>query len=112
MWTIRTRNYALYQLNDKYWRTNQTHLDERVHIAFICKTRNLPLPKMYLFAKCKTQFSDMGVKLWNELLASLRPTNQEIFWTKLHDISFGILADKDNYFDSQTSIIEVTNCKQ
>ena len=54
----------------------------------------------------------MGVKLWNELLASLRPTNQEIFWTKLHDISFGILADKDNYFDSQTSIIEVINCKQ
>lgn len=65
-----------------------------------------------LNAKCKTHFSDMGVRLWNELLASLRPTNQEIFWTKLHDISFGILADKDNYFDSQTSIIEVTNCKQ
>ena len=36
-----------------------------------------------LNSKCKTHFSDMGVKLWNELLASLRPTNQEIFWTKL-----------------------------
>lgn len=65
---------------------------------------------MYLFKNSELKMQNSF--FWHGCQAVEWVIYQEIFWTKLHDISFGILADKDNYFDSQTSIIEVTNCKQ
>ena len=42
-----------------------------------------------------------GAKLWNEIPGRMRDIFKKVFKRKLISVLFGILKDKDDYFDRQ-----------